>query len=192
MASSLVAGGFVAGLRAVGSNVANGGVVQLPIANSYGTSMFVGDAVKLATDGTIQKVTTSTDKVVGVFVGLNMEGQPNFNAKKYFVAGTSARGTAVLTGLVVTDPNAVFEIQADGSVSAGDLGANFMIVPGTGNAALGISTSKVESSTRSDATGQVKCLGLSPRQDNAWTDAYPVLMVKFNPNFHQMATASVA
>lgn len=192
MAISLKNGGFATSPRALGSGPVNGGLVHQSIANGYGTTIFVGDLVKLGTDGTLQRVTTSTDKVLGVFYGLNMEGQPDFKAKKHFVAGTSATQGRTLTGLVVSDPHAVYEVQADASVTAGDVGANFKVTVGTGVAALGISTSRVHVSTRSDSAGMVKVLGLSPRSDNSWSDAYPFLLVMINEGIHQYATASVA
>lgn len=191
MAKVLTNGGFVS-TGAIGGGVTNGGLAQYQIANSYGSSIFVGDLVKLATDGTIVRATTSTDKILGAFAGLNIEGQPDFKAKKYFAAGTSAWPGKVLTGMVISDPHAKYEVQADGSVTAGDVGANFNFVVGSGVAALGLSNSRVEAASRSDTAGQLKCVGLSPRADNSWADPYPYILVMINEGVHQLTTPSVA
>lgn len=176
MASSLKNGGFISVLSQSGHSI--GGMVTYPIANSYATNIFKGDLVKLGTDGTIQKVTVSTDYSIGVFAGLKPEGQGR-EPKSYFVAGTSAAPGKTIKALVITDPMSVFEIQCDGSVSQGDVGANFDVVVGTGNTTYGISTSRVQAASRNDAaTGLVKILDISTRSDNAVTDAYPYVLVQ--------------
>lgn len=187
MASTLKSGGFISVLSQSGHAV--GSMVTFPIANSYATNIFKGDLVKLGTDGTIQKVTVSTDYPIGVFAGLKPEGQGR-NPSSYFVAGTSAASGKTIYGMVITDPLTVFEVQADGSVSQGDVGANFDVTVGTGNTTYGISTSRVHASSRSDAAGMVKCLGISTRADNLVTDAYPYVLVKVN-NTQNLTKTSV-
>lgn len=188
MASSLKNGGFIS----VGSQSGHDtGVLQTyTISNSYATNIFKGDLVALGTDGGIQKVTVSTDYPIGVFVGLVPEGQGR-EPKSYFIAGTSASSGKTIKGLIAMNPLGVFEVQADGSVTAGDVGANFDVTVGTGNTTYGISTARVHASSRSDATGLVKVLGISTRSDNAVTDAYPYLIVKINPTQNLIKTSVV-
>lgn len=187
MATSLKNGGFISVRSQSGHSI--GLMVTYPIANSYATNIFKGDLVKLGTDGTIQKVTVSTDYPIGVFAGMVPMGQGR-NPGSYFVAGTSASAGFTLKGMVIADPLSLFEVQADGSVSVGDVGANFDVTVGTGVTTYGISTSRVHASSRSDAAGMVKCLGISDRADNLATDAYPFLIVKIN-NTQNLTKTSV-
>jgi hypothetical protein len=122
-------------------------------------------------------------------MGLKPEGQ-GYIPNKYWVAGTSASAGKTIYGLVAgTDPLSVYEVQADASVTLGDVGANFDVTVGTGDTVYGISTLRVHASSRSDTTGMVKMVGFSTRSDNSATDAYPLILVKFNR--HQMAITSV-
>lgn len=190
MASSLKPGGFISVNSQFGHST--GMLKTFPIANGYATNIFKGDLVKLGTDGTIQKVTVSTDYPIGVFAGLYPERQGR-NPSAYWVASTSVTSggtTTMINCMVVTDPGAVFEVQADGSVSVGDVGTNFDVTVGTGNTAYGISTSRVHASSRSDAAGVVKMLGFSTRADNTPLDAYPYVLVKVN-NTQNFAKTSV-
>lgn len=189
MATSLKNGGLISVYSQAGHAV--GAMVTFPIANSYATNIFKGDLVKLGTDGTIQKVTVSTDYPIGVFAGLKPEGQGR-NPASYFVAGTSASSGKTIKGLVITDPMSLFEIQADGSVSQGDVGANFDVVVGTGVATYGQSNSRLSAASRSDAAlGLVKILDISTRADNLVTDAYPYVIVQLL-NKQNLTKVSVA
>ena len=117
MATSLKPGGFISVNSQIGHST--GLMKTFPIANGYNTNILKGDLVKLGTDGTVQKVTVSTDYPMGVFAGLYPENQGR-NPSAYWVAGTSVTAggtTTMINAMVITDPGAVFEIQADGSIS---------------------------------------------------------------------------
>lgn len=182
MASTLQNGGLMTSPGNLGSTYDSGGLNTYIIKNSYATDIFVGDLVKNGTTGFLQKVTVSTDYPVGVFMGLKPEHQGVFRPAKYFSANASTSAPGNRGGyeaLVLDNPNAVFEVQADGSVTIGDIGYNFDVTVGLGNAQYGISTLRLHASSRSAAaTGIVKIVGYDTRADNALTDAYPRVLVK--------------
>ena len=189
MPSNLRNGGFLVEPKQQNSGYDSGSLLEYVVSNGYNTNINPGDPVKLNATGTIEVANASTDIVLGVFTGMKPEGQPTFIPLPHHAAGTSARpsflGAGQLTALVAP-PSGVFEAQFDGSVSAGDVGTNFDVTVGTGTvlatgtAAKRISNARVHASSRSDATGVVKCLGISTRADNAVTDAFPLGLFRFN------------
>lgn len=95
---------------------------EYKIANAYATNIFYGDWVKTATDGTLV-IATAGDAVRGVFMGCRYNdsaGVPQF--KKMWPASTSTLGSAGAIGLVDDDPNGVFEMQSDGTMTNADIG----------------------------------------------------------------------
>jgi len=191
MASSLKNGGFINSPRTRGAGYDTGGLLEYTVSNGHTGNILPGDPVKLvAGSNDLAVASVSTDYVVGVFAGMKPEGQPTFIPLNYFASGTSARpnflGQSVLKALVIPSTDRVFEVQADGSVSAGDIGRNFDVTVGTGaTIATGtspkiISTARVHASSRSAAGGVVKMVGFVDRAGEAITDAYPYILVQFN------------
>lgn len=190
MASSLRNGGFLNSPRDRASGYDTGGLVEYTIANGFAGQIAPGDPVALNTTGTLVVASVSTQVVAGVLAGLKPEGQPTFVPLPHFVAGTSARpsflGAGRITALVIPTHDSVFEVQADGSVSAGDLGRSFDVTVGTGAViATGtspkvISTARVHASSRSAANGVVKMVGIVDRAGESITDAFPYILVQFN------------
>ncbi len=85
--------------------------------------------------------------------------------------------------MVNDDPNTIYMVQADASVSAGDLGLNFDVTAATAdpNTVYGISTYALKASTRTSAISTaLKLVGLAKVDDNAWSDPFPWLLVKTN------------
>jgi len=77
----------------IGGQVYAGSIRQLRIASGYAVSIYNGDVVKLAADGTIQKDTgTSTATPVGIFVGCSFTN-PTTSQKTFaqsYTASTAA------------------------------------------------------------------------------------------------------
>jgi len=163
------------------------------ILDGYTTSIFFGDVVKLATTGVIQKDTgTTTLTPQGVFVGCSFVSPPTgyfLNAQTWTASTTTGvtAGPGRPLGFVVNDPNAVFAIQADATVDLTALGANAAIVQTAGTAAIGKSRNALSaSSINTTDTLPLRIVGLVDMPDNAWGDAFPILLVKFNN--HQLTT----
>lgn len=169
-------------LRKVGSNYNSTAQTQYDIANATASNIFHGDLVTIA-DGYITPIATTTDYAVGVFVGCEytdpVSKQPTFS--HYFPANTSsAIGNPV--GFVVDDPYASFMIQADASVTAGDINSqNFEVTLGSGSTVTGNSGFGIKAASRATATKAVRPIALIDEPGNALTGtdgAFPKLEVK--------------
>lgn len=164
-----------------------------PIEDGEATSIFYGDVVEILTTGYIEKdVGTTTLTPIGVFVGASYvdPSLKYFLNSQFWPGGTT---TSVTTGqgrplgYVVDDPNAVFMIQADGTLTQAAVGANAAIVQTAGTSAIGKSRNALSaSSVDTTSTLPLRIVGLAELPDNAWGDAYPIVLVKFNN--HQLTT----
>jgi hypothetical protein len=161
------------------------------------TNLFYGQVVIIGADGYIALSTaTGADLTtnnlggsglgaIGVFVGcsyINAQGQQIYG--QYYPSGT----TGVVTAYVVTDDSVTFQAQLDGAADQSDLGANTFFAAvqstSTGSTQTGNSTSALESTTQT-AAAAFKIIGFA----SPVTDAYPDVLVKFNPGAHAFSNA---
>lgn len=169
------------------------GFESFDILDGYTTSIFYGDVVKLATTGVIQKDTGTTALTpIGVFVGASYV-EPSLGYFLTTQAWPASTTTSVTTdggrpmGKVVSDPNAVFMIQSDGTLTKAAIGANAAIVQTAGTLAVGKSRNALQaSSVDVTSTLPLRIVGLWEGPGNVWGDAYPIVLVKFNN--HQYTT----
>jgi hypothetical protein len=81
------------------------------------------------------------------------------------------------------NPDAIYMIQANASVSAGDVGLNFNVTaaPAAIDTTMKISRHALHAASRTSAiTGAVKLVGLARVPDNAWSDPFPLVLVRLN------------
>ena len=139
------------GARPVGTLSASGSftgkTMQIKIASAYGTAIFHGDFVKLVTAGTIELDTGTTSvTTVGIFLGCKYT-DPNTNQmtfNQYWPASTAASDAVAY---VLTDPQALFQMQGDGTLAQTALGANFGLVQTAGSTSIGKSKNAADVST---------------------------------------------
>jgi hypothetical protein len=162
-----------------------------------GTNLFYGQVVIIDANGYIALSTaTGADLTtnnlggsglgaIGVFVGcsyINAQGQQIYG--QYYPSGT----TGVVTAYVVTDDSVTFQAQLDGVADQSDLGANTFFAAvqstSTGSTQTGNSTSALESTTQT-AAAAFKIIGFA----SPVTDAFPDVLVKFNPGAHAFSNA---
>lgn len=160
------------------------------------TNLFYGQVVILGADGFIALSTATGADIgnnnlgganlgaIGVFVGceyVNSSGQ--LVQAQFYPTGTS-NGDAI-KAYVVDDPNVLFQVQADGAMDQSDIGANtfFAAVQSTttGSTITGNSTSAVDATSQTAAAAFRIVSAVSPI-----SDAFPDLLVKFNPTAHSM------
>lgn len=118
---------------------------------------------------------------------------PRFTS--YLPAGTSSEG--FIDGdnrpqvYVVDNPDATFWIQANASVSAGDVGLNFEVTTLGESNLYGQSRYALHAATRTTAnTAPVKVVGLARVPGNAWDNPFPIVEVKINmPILTQLSAA---
>ena len=163
------------------------------------TNLFYGQVVHIGADGYIALSTatgadattnafptgTALTGSLGVFVGcsfINAQGQQIFS--QFYPSGT----TGVATAYVVDDPNVLFEAQLDGAADQSDVGANTFFATAqttnTGSTRTGNSTSALDATTVTTSAAFRIVSFVSPV-----TDAFPDVLVKFNPGYSSMTNA---
>jgi hypothetical protein len=164
--------------RKRGNNPNAIGTNEYPIASGYAANIFTGDLVRINA-GNLQTVTDTNEVVQGVFMGCRYVENGEQKFKAYWPSGTSATDAF---GLVCDDPNQVFEVQADASVTAGDLygSQNFNVVLGAGSTFTGKSGHSVDASTRTTGIAMVRTLNPVDEPGNQVTDADERAYLKMN------------
>lgn len=160
----------------------NGGVIRaIPlvngIASGYGTSIFTGDPIVMATDGTMTiSGATNASIVDGVFAGVQYTtAAGNRVNNPYWPASTVATN---IIAFFTSDPNIEYEIQANGSLLQTSIGDGAPIVLGTGNTRSGQSTSALSTTlVGAAAQCQFKIVDLGGVVGNAWGDTYTIVRV---------------
>jgi hypothetical protein len=162
------------------NNVFYGQVVHI---NNDG---YIALSTATGADGTTNALPTGTTLrgSVGVFVGceyINAQGQ--LIHSQYYPANVTGA-----TAYVVDDPDVLFQAQLDGAATAATLAKNtFFAVAqsgSTGSTQTGNSTSALDATVIS-TTAAFRVVGfVSPVGD-----AFPDVLVKFNPGYHSMTNA---
>ena len=161
------------------------------------TNLFYGQVVIIGADGyialsTATGVDLTTNNLggdslgaIGVFVGcsyINDQGQQIYG--QYYPSGT----TGVVTAYVVTDPDVTFQAQLDGTTTQASLGANTLFAAvqstSTGSTRTGNSTSALDATVQT-AAAAFKIIGFA----SPVSDAFPDVLVKFNPGAHAFTNA---
>jgi len=162
-----------------------------------GTNLFYGQVVLINANGYIALSTANGEDLttnnlggsglgaIGVFVGcsyINAQGQQIY--AQYYPSGT----TGVVTAYVVTDDSVTFQAQLDGSATQAVLGANTFFAAvqstSTGSTRTGNSTSALDATVQT-AAAAFKIVGFA----SPVTDAFPDVLVKFNPGAHAFSNA---
>jgi len=167
------------------------------------TNLFYGQVVHIGADGYIALSTatgadgttnalptgTTLTGSIGVFVGceyVNAQGQVIHS--QYYPSGYAAPTGTQIKAYVVDDPNVLFQAQLDGAADQSDIGANTFFAAAqstsTGSTATGNSTSALDATTVTTTAAFRIVAAVSPI-----TDAYPDVLVKFNPGYHSLTNA---
>jgi hypothetical protein len=161
------------------SNIFNGQVV---IVNANG---YIALSTATGADLTTNNLGGNTLGALGVFVGcsyINAQGQQIYG--QYYPSGT----TGVVTAYVITDPSVTFQAQLDGTTTQAAFGANTFFAAvqstSTGSTTTGNSTSALESTVVTTAAA-FKIIGFA----SPVGDAFPDVLVKFNPGAHAFTNA---
>ena len=167
------------------------------------TNLFYGQVVHIGADGYIALSTaTGADATtnalptgstltgsLGVFVGceyVNAQGQ--LIHSQYYPSGYAAPTGTAIKAYVVDDPNVLFQAQLDGAIDQSDIGANTFFAAAqstsTGVTRTGVSNSALESTTVTTTAAFRIVAAVSPI-----SDAFPDVLVKFNPGYHSLTNA---
>jgi len=171
-------------------NIYNGSLVYVA------ASGYLQICTATGADGTTNALPTGTTLTgaVGVFVGCtytNAQGQIIYS--QYYPANTASVQGSTITAYVIDDDRAVFQVQADGSVTFAALGANVYLSAAqstsTGSTTTGNSTTAVNA-TAVTTTAAFRVVGFANVPGfSAVGDAYTDILVKFNPGYHSYSNA---
>jgi len=178
-------------INLIGGQVFAGSTRQIKIASAYAANIFFGDVVAIGVDGTIVKVTnvgTNADPfpagTVGVFLGCTYT-DPTLKYKlnsQYWPTGTVASDAMAY---VCDDPDTLFQVQADDSVTQTMLGSNFGVNQTAGSTTTGDSKISLDVATRNTtSTIAMRLVDFVNGPFSTVGDAYTDCIVKFNFGIH--------
>jgi adhesin HecA-like repeat protein len=177
----------------IGGQVYAGSTRLIAIASGEGTSIFFGDAVKLASGYITRDPADSAMTPVGVFMGCTFT-DPNSNQKvfkQYFPAGTVA---ADIQAYVVDDYDALFKVAVVSAttvisgVTQAAVGLNAALVDNTGSTITGDSFVAISATTATNGALPVRIVDIVPDTANA-AGSYTEVIVKWNFGMHQYQNA---
>lgn len=151
-----------------------------------GADGYIALSTATGADGTTNALPTGTNLTgsLGVFVGCEYDNDMGQRVQSQYYPAGALNAVAY----VVDDPNVLFQAQLNGAIDQSDIGANTFFAAAqstsTGSTATGNSTSALESSTVTTTAAFRIVAAVSPI-----TDAYPDVLVKFNPGYHSMTNA---
>lgn len=148
-------------------------VREYPILTGFATSIFMGDAVKLAADGTIQSAAAG-DRILGIFMGVsfvNASGE-----QKYERNWTASTAATDIKASVADDPQIIFQVMSAGTPALTNSGNLADHVVGSGSALTGISGASL-SATMTSADAGFRILGLSKEPGNSGANALLEVMI---------------
>lgn len=167
------------------------------------SNLFYGQVVHIGSDGYIAlstatgadattnafSVGTTLTGSIGVFVGceyVNAQGQLTFS--QYYPTGYAAPSGTEIKAYVVDDPNVLFQAQLDGTGAQTVIGTNTFFAAAqstsTGSTTTGVSTSALDATVVTTTAAFRIVAHVSPA-----SDAYPDVLVKFNPGYHSLTQA---
>lgn len=174
-------------LAKLGQGYNNVGYSTYKVANSYGTAIYQHDAVVLNTSagdanfGTVQALVTSTNVPLGVFLGAKyVDPTTKQPVQTNYLPASTSSYAGDIEAFVADDPNQLFLIQADASITAGDVGYNFDLTVVAGSTITGQSAFALEAGTRTTGVAQMRLMGVWDEIDNNFGDANPWCIVKWN------------
>ena len=173
-------------INLIGGQVYAGSTRLFRIASGYATSIYYGDVVKIASDGTIQKDTgTSTATPVGIFLGCTYTN-PSTNQKlnyQYYAGGTNAPD---IQAYVVDDPDVLFKMAAVSSgttvafYSSEQIGLNAALIQNNGSNTTGDSQVAINgASFATTASLPIRIVDIVPDTSNS-ANGYCEFICKFN------------
>ena len=174
--------------RKLGQNKNSEGVSTYRIVNAFAGNIFTGDLVRLnVVNGTITAVSVSANMPIGVFLGCQYNDPNNNNRPRwnnYWPTGTSVTDGSQPVAFVADDPWQTFYIQADASVSVGDIGRNFVVSVSAGNTTTGQSRYSLLAISRSLEQSHLQMIDIKDIPGNVLSDAFPIVEVRIKNHFY--------
>ena len=161
------------------------------IASGYGSDILKGEPVTLTSSGTLN-ISTTSGAIQGAFAGVEWtDSTGRRRVSNYWPSGTTYQ-TGSCVAYWYSDPNIVYEVQADGSVAQTAVGdqANMSNIT-NGSNVTGLSQATLSSSLAgASGTAQFKIVNIAPYPGNAWGDAYTIVQVQLNQSQYQASVVA--
>jgi hypothetical protein len=168
------------------------------IESGYTQNLLKGQAVKLAAATGYVVRADATDALYGVFDGVEWTDTTGRRRVSNYWPALTAYQTGSLIAYIWTDPQVVYEIQANGSIAQTAIGAEFdLSSPYAGSTTTGLSQALMDTSAAGGTASKVlRVIDLAPYPGNAWGDAYTIVRVQiakfqYNGTYDTGATAVV-
>jgi hypothetical protein len=157
------------------------------IASAYGSNIFQGSPVAYVATGGIALAAAGA-KAAGVFQGCEYNTPVGSSSQRvisnYWPAGQVATN---IVAFLTTDPDIVYEVQANATLAITAIGRTYdwsANASANGDTFTGNSTVSLNVASVSAGGAGLIVLGLLEAMDNAWDDAFPVVLVKIaEPQF---------
>lgn len=152
------------------------------IASGYATALYTGSPVKPTTTGTLIATATGADNCIGSFQGCEYTDLPSgrFVVSPYWPAAATYVVDGLMECYFTSDPNILYDIQADGSVAQTKVFETANLSAITGNTATGLSTATVSATTTGASAGTFQVVGIPVGPDNVAGDAFTIVRVKIS------------
>jgi len=151
------------------------------IASGYSSSLLKGQPVALNSSGVIIAATAGS-AYQGAFAGVEWTDTTGRRRVSNYWPASTAYVTGSCVAYYYSDPNIVYDIQADGSLAQTSIGdqANFTNIT-AGSTTTGLSAATISTTLAgSSAVGDMRIIGLYNGVDNAWGDAYTTVQVQIS------------
>lgn len=162
------------------------------IASAYASNIFLGDPVAYTAGAGTIAVTNGATAMVGSFAGceyVDTFGRPQVSA--FWAASTALFAGTTCRAYFHTDVFLVYAIQAAGPLAQTAIGNQADMTVSAGSTTTGVSAAVISTTLKgSGVQGILRILGLYPDINNAWGDAFTVVLV--NIANHQFAAAKTA
>ena len=146
------------------------------ILSTYSSNILKGQPVKMATTGVIQAAAAG-DAFLGAFSGVEWTDTTGRRRVSNYWPANTAYQTGSCLAYYYDDPNIVYEIQGDGSMTQNMVGAESDLSNTTdGSTTTGLSQCTISTSVVAAGSGaQMRIINLAPYPGNAWGDSYTIV-----------------
>jgi hypothetical protein len=146
------------------------------IVSAYSSDILKGQPVKYVTGGTIQPAAAG-DSFVGAFAGVEWTDVTGRRRVSNYWPASTAYQTGSCVAYFYSDPNIVYEIQADGSLAQTSIGDEADLSNTTaGSTTTGLSQCTISTTlVGAGNSAQMRIIDIAPYPGNAWGDSYTII-----------------
>ena len=163
------------------------------VSAGYATNILKGQPVKMNTAGYIE-VAAAGDSFLGAFAGVEWtDSTGRRRVSNYWPANESFQVGSVVA-YFYSDPNIVYEIQSDGTLTQAAIGDEANLSNHTaGSTTTGLSQATISSSlVGADGEAQLRIIDIAPYPDNAWGDNFVIVRVQIAEHQYNQVRVSGA